>query len=420
MLPEPAASVGSSFNCATRNDRNETIWNLQLLRAVAATGVVFYHCGFQLGGQVISTELQGVAIFFVITGFLMPRVSAHGALAFIGARVSRVMPAYWFATVVVMWFSTTSARTSGLIVLALALASLMFLPSLAFKSRRLVSALVVTVAVVGTVIVAIDYFVHPEFYPPFRRVAESALLIPVSDGAGQRTFPILAVGWTLIYEMYFYVVYFVAMLMAGQLAPLVAGSLVILVKLYVGYSGRADGFCAWFGHEYVDYFCWGLCLNFAYDFWILQESRRSFFAAVALISAALALMYAVNFDQRLMRQTLGFSGLASLATYVTPVVVVLAALKAESAGLSVKNKVVMTIGSASFMIYLLHQGVVLSGIARSSREFPSIAVLQINTPLGCPIAIAVSIVIGVFVHQYLEAPCNRKLRMVWGLPSRPL
>ena len=46
------------------------ISNIQVLRAFAALAVVFYHTGYFIDGRV-HTDFQGVAVFFVISGFIM-------------------------------------------------------------------------------------------------------------------------------------------------------------------------------------------------------------------------------------------------------------------------------------------------------------------------------------------------------------
>ena len=46
------------------------LFNLQILRGIAAVGVAFYHTDFRLAGN-HHTEFFGVSTFFVISGFIM-------------------------------------------------------------------------------------------------------------------------------------------------------------------------------------------------------------------------------------------------------------------------------------------------------------------------------------------------------------
>jgi exopolysaccharide production protein ExoZ len=75
----------------------EVISNLQFLRAFAALGVVLYHANFQLVPGV-HTDLQGVAIFFVVSGFIMCFITRDGADHFLGNRFVRIVPIYWLFT----------------------------------------------------------------------------------------------------------------------------------------------------------------------------------------------------------------------------------------------------------------------------------------------------------------------------------
>jgi peptidoglycan/LPS O-acetylase OafA/YrhL len=90
------------------------------LRALAATMVLVGHTSFLSGfnghgqlGQVISRFDMGVALFFIISGFLLyrPFVSARldgrpapGVLRYARRRALRIIPAYWLAlTVLAIW-----------------------------------------------------------------------------------------------------------------------------------------------------------------------------------------------------------------------------------------------------------------------------------------------------------------------------
>ena len=86
------------------------------LRAVAAIAVVFTHVSFvttanrQWGGSYLARLDSGVAIFFVISGFLLYRPFVSRVLsgdplprtgAYLWRRALRIYPAYWIAAVVV-------------------------------------------------------------------------------------------------------------------------------------------------------------------------------------------------------------------------------------------------------------------------------------------------------------------------------
>ena len=132
--------------------------------------------GFWLFGQ------AGVDIFFVISGFIM-WVTTHDRpttpLRFMTNRIVRIVPLYW------------------LITLAVA--------AMAFAVPSLFRGVVLT----------------PE------HVIKSLLFIPhYYPGMPTRVWPLLLPGWTLNYEMVFYLVFAIALLLPRRLMiPLIAASL---------------------------------------------------------------------------------------------------------------------------------------------------------------------------------------------------
>ena len=99
---------------------------LQQLRAVAALGVVLFHAS-ELGGMPFLPGAFGVDLFFVLSGFLMVAITGDAVRpgAFLIARVRRIVPLYWLATLVVAAGLFVAGRPLDLQRLASALA---FLP----------------------------------------------------------------------------------------------------------------------------------------------------------------------------------------------------------------------------------------------------------------------------------------------------
>ena len=98
---------------ALRPPRQHTLAGLDGVRAIAALSIVALHVGFQTGtytsgrwGDLLAHLDSGVAIFFVLSGFLLyrPFVAAHlraqpapAAGRYLVKRLVRVYPAYWVA-----------------------------------------------------------------------------------------------------------------------------------------------------------------------------------------------------------------------------------------------------------------------------------------------------------------------------------
>lgn len=140
--------------------------NIQALRGIAAMMVVFFHLhnfekvyghGLTLMPNFFDITCSGVDIFFVISGFIMTTITFNqfqqpkAAVNFLINRFTRIYPTYWFYTVI------------GLLLLLIRL----------FFDR--------------------SQIIHAD-------IIRSFLLMP------QDAFPILPVGWSLIFEVYFYFV----------------------------------------------------------------------------------------------------------------------------------------------------------------------------------------------------------------------
>ena len=70
---------------------------MQLLRGIAALGVVFYHTDFRLAGG-YHTDFFGVTTFFIISGFIMCYITHADAAHFLERRIIRIVPLYWLLT----------------------------------------------------------------------------------------------------------------------------------------------------------------------------------------------------------------------------------------------------------------------------------------------------------------------------------
>jgi exopolysaccharide production protein ExoZ len=146
-----------------------------MLRAFAALGVVVYHIckeawhrGFLESAALyrLAETLQiGVDLFFIVSGFIIVYVSrdlppgAAGLGTFLGKRLVRVVPIYWLFT---------------LLTAAVILLSPQAMNHGAFS---------------------IDYLLASLAFLPWPSASNTSLL------------PLLGVGWTLNYEMFFYILY---------------------------------------------------------------------------------------------------------------------------------------------------------------------------------------------------------------------
>jgi peptidoglycan/LPS O-acetylase OafA/YrhL len=198
---------------------------IQILRGLAASSLVLHHAiyyalsrsGLGDGSNQNTIFAAGVDLFFVISGFIMMMVSdpEHGResrpSAFILSRITRIVPLYWFYTIVLS-------------------AAAALLPELMRSTQ--VSA---------------------------ETVVKSLLFIPFFQPNGNLA-PVLGVGWTLNYEMGFYAV-FAVLLGLGMRARVPAMALAFLALFILGKALGADNpFGVFLGHSITFEFVAGMAL----------------------------------------------------------------------------------------------------------------------------------------------------------------
>ncbi|PTO97365.1 hypothetical protein CWO17_21665 [Vibrio sp. 10N.286.45.A3] len=208
--------------------KNQQILSLQILRGVAAWLVVYHHYsqvffswdmsksifGESVGYFLMHYGKLGVDIFFVISGFII-FLSAQrmlNAKKFIINRLLRVVPPYWFYTLVMVILS-------------------FFIPD-AITSEWTVSSLIKSLL-----------FIHHENPSP-------------SLGA----YPYLTVGWTLLFEVSFYIICMSSILIFKKywFMP------VVLLLLFPRQLWPFDSFSFFFESKYIGEFAWGIVIGLGY------------------------------------------------------------------------------------------------------------------------------------------------------------
>ncbi|MEE9335822.1 MAG: acyltransferase [Granulosicoccaceae bacterium] len=142
---------------------------LQYLRAVAALAVVYSHSVIQVDAyrpHLAEWGSFGVDIFFIISGFIMVYISKPSDTPkdFFNNRIKRVVPLYWFFT---------------LLMAAILLAAPSVFKTSVFNWQAFATSL---------------------FFIPGYSIANSAVI-----------WPIVAPGWSLNYEMYFYLLFAISL-----------------------------------------------------------------------------------------------------------------------------------------------------------------------------------------------------------------
>jgi exopolysaccharide production protein ExoZ len=318
------------------------IGNLQLLRGIAAIGVVFYHTDYRLAGNAHS-DLRGVETFFVISGFIMCYISQSDPRLFFWKRVLRIVPLYWLCTA--------------------------FLLALSFQ------------------VVLRPWTWPPDFIP---HILKSLFFLP------SERFPILGVGWTLNYEMYFYLLFALALWIHRRMAPLIAAALVTGI-LALAPLGCDHFLCTYYSEGYIKFFVFGIALFY---FWSAVAPMLPRLATAVIGAAVIALLYATELAPSV------FGPLPASAAVIMPVTVVAAALAMSASGTDVKSRPLLLVGDASYAIYLTHT---IAMIALPSLVAAGMASPSQNAAIMLAV-VAVCVAIGIIVHVAIERPIGRRLR----------
>lgn len=276
---------------------------LQALRFVAALLVLITHATFYTSTRldpdvtVWNAGTVGVDLFFVISGFVMMITSA----TFIGAeggwryfamrRIVRIVPMYWLAT-------------------SLKIIMLLVLPGVALRSA-----------------------LEP------RHVVFSYLFLPSVNEVGAVE-PVLGVGWTLTYEMFFYAVFAIALLV--RVNPLLfVGSVMIALTIWGQLDPADTSPWAIYLDPVVLYFVAGMVIAT-----LAKRGARPLILGVLLTCLCLAAVLVVMGSADWYR--------GSPFRFVVVVGVVVAAVRFEPWLRRVMPRSVLFLGDASYSIYLFH------------------------------------------------------------------
>jgi exopolysaccharide production protein ExoZ len=163
----PSARIGAAPSPVARA-RGQRLQFIQYLRGLAALAVVVHHVTRSMapqGSRIAELDLghAGVLVFFVISGFVMSFACAGESPAtFAMRRIIRVVPLYWVMTLVYF----------------------------AILERNDIAA--------GTPFLRLPHLMESLFFVPHFH-----LRVP------DAIWPVLVQGWTLNYEMFFFLIFFV-------------------------------------------------------------------------------------------------------------------------------------------------------------------------------------------------------------------
>ncbi len=359
-MSESAAPAGD-----IRSSR--ALLSIQILRAVAALGVLFHHTAHEVAAKTgvvvplnqLVVGAAGVDLFFVISGFVMVYASdrlfaAPGASrVFFLRRLARIVPLYWTVT---------------------------------------------------AILVGYIYLAHRIFPPPFittEGVFASFLFVPWPLPNGAMA-PVHALGWTLNYEMFFYAVFALAVMLPRRSAVFVVTTLFMLLVALALLVPQRQPFAFWFSPIILE-FCFGMLIALAW-----RDGRRlPRWASALLIAAALcgyagSAMWGPFVAFRALEW--GLPGAALVAAF---------ALAREAPPAGPVARFFGFLGDASYSLYLVHALV----IPLVRRLMP--AVDGVLMPWLYALAlIGASLAAAACSYQWFERPITRVLQRWIGRSAK--
>lgn len=329
------------------------LYSLQALRAFAAWVVVCHHFmqiffDFKASGPVgqLLTDrgAVGVDIFFVISGlviYLSTRDKAIEPRQFLLNRLLRIVPAYWFYTLVMA----------------------------------------------GLLLAASRWMPHQEF--DWHHLLLSLVFVPAENPGGYGLYPTLNVGWTLNFEMFFYLLFGLAFLVRQRHQLLLVSVALLLVSEVLGRLGVLSHF---YNNDIIYEFLLGIGLGVLYRRGLI---RQGICMPLALLAVAGYALYHLDASPRLLHW-----GLPSA-------LVVLAFVSLEP--LFAGNRLLKALGDCSYSVYLIHVLVLYAGWFASQR-------LHLNPYLVFALCVPSIGLMSWFSYHWLERGLYRRMQAWLAAP----
>ncbi|MDO6460244.1 acyltransferase [Granulosicoccaceae sp. 1_MG-2023] len=289
---------------------------LQALRAVAAALVVFSHALQTYSEKITPTQWVqlewgagfGVQVFFIISGFIIYRTTVNqppgpcSVVRFLSRRVVRIAPVYWLATLIYALKLILQGNPPGWLAMG---ESLLFIP--------------------------------------YRNPDEAGMMRPV-----------LGVGWSLNYEMFFYLLLGLA-LMLPKAARFTAVSMMLLGFMLLGQSrtGGADSGYWLLATHWLGYFLLGMCIAMAES--RLHAHLPALRGSVVLIAVGLLVGCFLLLSNRLtLTPAQGHLLSASLGTLAVLLCVTARSGRAQNRHVRFVQRWLVNAGDGSYSTYLFH------------------------------------------------------------------
>jgi len=315
--------------------------SIQCLRALAALAVVVYHSAIFIQGSLEASALEtigaaGVDLFFIISGLVMwiSTSDTRDPRTFLKRRILRIVPLYYF-------------MTAGFILLLLS------------RSQS----------------------------PLLSDIMGSLLFIPFTNSITNEVGPILLVGWSLNYEMFFYLIFAMTLLIPRRFRLVaISGILMALIplRLIAGENVQLHFLSSPMWMEFIA----GMMIG-----WVVERFR--------LPSPSIGALLLIVGTGILISIQLATPGLPRTLTFGVPcALIVLGSVMMEPWFVqpSSATKALGALGDASYSLYLSHT-LFMEMAKGMTSPWP--------WPLQLIVYFGGSIVVGMTAHRLVEVPLQR-------------
>ena len=288
--------------------------------------------------------IWGVDIFFVISGFIMMYVTENNEKFFLLKRIFRIVPLYWILTL-------------GVFALAI------FVPD-----------------VLNNTTANIVHLIKSLFFIPF-------------DKNGTGHFPILFLGWTLNFEVIFYFLFFLSLVFFKENRMIACSIFIIIFLVFNKIFSEKNFIFETYANDIFIEFIFGMIL---FTIWKKYKNKIStnlsnHFICLAILLVSIFILNYYNFSRSV---SYGLPSLI-LAVYF---LFFLNHLKFP--------KILVSLGDASYCIYLLHPYVI-----QFFYKILEINEYDIIIELVFTLIISVIVfIVSLLIYKFIEFPINGSLR----------
>ncbi|MCP2087798.1 UNVERIFIED_ORG: peptidoglycan/LPS O-acetylase OafA/YrhL [Paraburkholderia sediminicola] len=229
----------------------------------------------------------------------------------------------------------------------------------------------------------------------FGNLLKSLLFIPYRKESGE-IFPMLFVGWTLNYEMMFYVVAAVSLILMRRHRLLFASALILAIFCALKASGSHGAIATFYSYQRVFEFP----LGFA-SYWLWKLGVRIIpVLAGCIVACAYAWMAFVDWH--------AMANIPLLYYGIPAFLMVIGSLSLESKmGSGLLTRGAIFVGNASYAVYLSHPYCVEAArklLPRAINDF------DVTAPIGVAAIIVLATAVGGILYWFVDRPLHKNAR----------